>query len=450
MSAAHDDEAKPNVVTIQIDGATEDSGQRNIFSGMRRPTRVDKNIGGLIDVDSSNRSLGHLVRKRKPLKKSHRRKKVKSQTPPVTDEDSLTSEDLEEQLYKLPDKPSISEPKPTEVKIQVTKKASKTLQPTFMSRRISTVPVTGKRRNTMIPVNKTSKESARRKAKRKTAQSRWNKIKLSVRKGHQKKVLSLSDSFLQRFSFHHAGREYNGKHATPRLSNISIKEGTLSSHRYNAYVISPEGNVMYGWLFIITLSVVYNLWTAIAREAFTDIMIGYETFWYATDIFADLIYLADIAVQMRTAYLEMGLVVCGTRSLLNHYTSSSKFIVDLIALTPLDLLQFYIGIHPIVRFPRFFKIYRTYQFMYIVGMRSVYPNLWRVVNLTHVLFLASHWFAAFYYMISRAENYVGGWSYPPPVDAYASVWRKYLKSMYWATLTLTTIGDLPSPESNIE
>ncbi|KAI0211322.1 Cyclic nucleotide-gated channel cone photoreceptor subunit alpha [Lamellibrachia satsuma] len=83
-------------------------------------------------------------------------------------------------------------------------------------------------------------------------------------------------------------------------------------------------------------------------------------------------------------------------------------------------------------------------------MRSVYPNLWRVVNLTHVLFLASHWFAAFYYMISRAENYVGGWSYPPPVDAYASVWRKYLKSMYWATLTLTTIGDLPSPESNIE
>ncbi|KAI0211321.1 hypothetical protein LSAT2_003843, partial [Lamellibrachia satsuma] len=117
------------------------------------------------------------------------------------------------------------------------------------------------------------------------------------------------------------------------------------------YVISPEGNVMYGWLFIITLSVVYNLWTTIAREAFTDIMIGYETLWYTTDIFADLIYLADIAVQMRTAYLEMGLVVCETRSLLNHYTSSSKFIVDLISLTPLDLLQFYIGIHPIVRFP---------------------------------------------------------------------------------------------------
>ena len=28
--------------------------------------------------------------------------------------------------------------------------------------------------------------------------------------------------------------------------------------------------------------------------------------------------------------------------------------------------------------------------------------------------------------------------------------RKYLGSVYWSTLTLTTIGDLPTPESNIQ
>ena len=59
-------------------------------------------------------------------------------------------------------------------------------------------------------------------------------------------------------------------------------------------------------------------------------------------------------------------------------------------------------------------------------------------------------FAAFYFMISKAEDFEGSWGYPKPIGAFASVTRKYLKSLYWSTLTLTTIGDLPPPEKNWE
>lgn len=40
--------------------------------------------------------------------------------------------------------------------------------------------------------------------------------------------------------------------------------------------------------------------------------------------------------------------------------------------------------------------------------------------------------------------------YPYRPGDYATLARKYLGSLYWSTLTLTTIGDLPTPETNAE
>jgi len=109
----------------------------------------------------------------------------------------------------------------------------------------------------------------------------------------------------------------------------------------------------------------------------------------------------------------------------------------------------------------------------MVETRTVFPNMWRVANLTHILFLGSHWFAAFYFLISSAEGFCSQWGYPRPVGNYAGVrsnfssnpnpnsnrrpvgnyssgLQKYLRSLYWSTLTLTTIGDLQPPETNWE
>ncbi len=88
----------------------------------------------------------------------------------------------------------------------------------------------------------------------------------------------------------------------------------------------------------------------------------------------------------------------------------------------------------------------------MVESRTVYPNMWRVVNLIHILLLLAHWFGCFYYLISEAEGFVGYWGYPNPNNFpdFAPLTRKYLGSLYWSTLTLTTIGDLPPPHSNYQ
>ena len=269
--------------------------------------------------------------------------------------------------------------------------------------------------------------------------SRWQRVKHSL---IARKPSLQKDAFLQRY-------DPDEKFQTSTRGKRRRGAEELGQVPYS-FVIGPEGDFMYLWLLLVTLSIVYNLWTIIAREAFTDILDGYEIQWFIADGVADIIYLGDILVQMRTGYLEMGMIVCDTRLLLRHYVNSKMFIWDLVSLTPLDLIQLYIGIHPIVRFPRFLKVYRTFQFMYIIGMKAVYPNLWRVANLVHLLLLGSHWFAAFYFLISKIENYEGAWSYPLPVDEHAHVLRKYLKSLHWATMTLTNIGDKNQPESTYE
>ena len=216
------------------------------------------------------------------------------------------------------------------------------------------------------------------------------------------------------------------------------------------YIISPDGRFMFCWMTALTAAVLYNLWTCIAREAFPELREGVEPLWFAADALADLIYVVDIWVQTRTGYLERGLVVYNLRLLALRYVHSRSFALDIICLLPFDLLQLRVGLHPLLRAPRFLKTYRLCRFVYMVETRAVFPNIWRVVNLSHVLFLGCHWFAAFYFLISKAGGFRGDWGYPTPVGDHAGVAKKYLRSLHWSTLTLTTIGDLPPPETNWE
>ncbi|CAL8081661.1 unnamed protein product [Orchesella dallaii] len=217
-------------------------------------------------------------------------------------------------------------------------------------------------------------------------------------------------------------------------------------------VVNPDGNFYFYWLMVLTFCVLYNLWTLIVRQSFPELQSEAHLFWIMADAFTDLVFLLDIAVQFRTGYLEQGLMVYKTKKLARHYIGSKPFYFDLCALLPTDLCQLYFGTNPMFRFPRFLKIYRTYNYYYMVESRTVYPNVWRVVNLIHILLLLAHWFGCFYFLLSEAEHFKGPWVYPDPKDPnntdFAPLTRKYLGSLYWSTLTLTTIGDLPTPYSN--
>ncbi|CAH8527259.1 unnamed protein product [Schistosoma turkestanicum] len=216
------------------------------------------------------------------------------------------------------------------------------------------------------------------------------------------------------------------------------------------------------WLTFVSLALLYNLWSAIARQAFTELQVTYQLLWFILDAFADITYIIDIFVQCNTSYLKCGLKVRDHQKLAKRYMKSYKFLLDLFSLLPLDLLQFKVGIQPMLRFPRFLKCYRCHEWKVRVENRTIFPNLWRVLNLIHILFLGCHWFAAFYYLLSKFEGFKNPWGYQPTtiynnninnsqnILENDTISRIYLKSFYWATLTLTTIGDLSAPTSSID
>ncbi|CAL1529930.1 unnamed protein product [Lymnaea stagnalis] len=262
-----------------------------------------------------------------------------------------------------------------------------------------------------------------------------------------KHTLNREDSFLRKFST----RNHQNVQNTSQSTDEGVPRAYDSSEKYDGrLVIQHDGNFMFYWLGVVTVSVLYNVWTPIAREAFKEIQEGCYPCWFSFDAIFDIIYILDIIVQFRTGYLDQGLMVYDSKKLRERYTKSKVIYVDFLSLLPLDLLQLVIGVHPMIRFPRFLKVYRTFRFLHMLESRTAYPNLIRVINLTHILFLGAHWFAAFYYMISEAEDFKGDWAYPKPVGDFADVNRKYLRSLFWSTLTLTTIGDLPPPDNNNE
>lgn len=153
------------------------------------------------------------------------------------------------------------------------------------------------------------------------------------------------------------------------------------------------------------------------------------SFWLTCDSLSDLVFLLDLVVQLRTGYLEQGLMVYDSKKLACHYLRSRAFLMDLAALCPLDLLQFRLGWHPLLRCPRFLKVgrvivvpdwtswyvslavffclqvYRAVNYYYMVESRTVWPNLWRVINLIHILLILAHWFGCFYFLLSEAEGF---------------------------------------------
>lgn len=228
--------------------------------------------------------------------------------------------------------------------------------------------------------------------------------------------------------------------------NPSEDWSPLNRLKSSHFICNPQGNFMFIWLGIVTMATIYNFWTAILRQAFHEVQKGRTALWIGLDGLADLIYLADILVQFRTSYLEKGLVVRDARKIATRYLWSRKFAFDSLALLPFDLFQSVTGIQPLLRFPRFLKCFRAWHWKSMVENRTTFPNSWRVLTLTHVLFLGCHWFAAIYYMLSENTHFEDPWGYPAPTTPeLQSLLRKYLQCFYWATVTLTTIGDIAEP-----
>ncbi|XP_012663542.1 cGMP-gated cation channel alpha-1 isoform X1 [Otolemur garnettii] len=213
-------------------------------------------------------------------------------------------------------------------------------------------------------------------------------------------------------------------------------------------VIDPSGNTYYNWLFCITLPVMYNWTMVIARACFEELQSDYLEYWIVCDYVSDVVYLLDMFVRTRTGYLEQGLLVKEERKLIDKYKENLQFKLDVLSVIPTDLMYFKLGWnYPEIRLNRLLRISRMFEFFQRTETRTNYPNIFRISNLVMYIVIIIHWNACVYYSISKAIGFGNDtWVYPDVNDPeFGRLARKYVYSLYWSTLTLTTIGETPPP-----
>ncbi|XP_067833672.1 cyclic nucleotide gated channel subunit alpha 2a [Heptranchias perlo] len=258
------------------------------------------------------------------------------------------------------------------------------------------------------------------------------------------------DSFLERFR----GPEL--RTVTSRVS-CSTAQGDGETRKKKkkrwVFVMDPADDVYYRWLGIIALPVVYNWCFLVYRACFDSLQINHLTIWLTIDYISDAIYILDVFVRLRTGFLEQGLLVKDLKKLRANCIRTLQFKLDIISILPTDLGYMAVGFnYPELRFNRLLKFPRMFEFCDRTETRTNYPNVFRISNLLLYLLIIIHWNACIYYAISKTIGFGSdSWVYPNISDPYHGyLTREYIYSLYWSTLTLTTIGETPAPVLDVE
>lgn len=120
---------------------------------------------------------------------------------------------------------------------------------------------------------------------------------------------------------------------------------------------------------------------------------------------------------------------------------------------PTDIFYFVLGLdYPEIRINKLLRLNRMFEFFKISETMTNYPNIFRICTLVMYIIIIIHWNACLYFSFSKSIGFGSdAWVYPALTEPeFGELMRKYSFSLYWSTLTLTTIGETPSPELDSE
>ena len=107
---------------------------------------------------------------------------------------------------------------------------------------------------------------------------------------------------------------------------------------------------------MVSLAFLYNFWVIIYRYSFNEIKPETHRYWFAFDYLADFLYVCDIAFNLRTGFLEEGVLQTDPLRLRHYYMNTTRFYVDCLCLLPLDILYLSFGYNSIFRCFRLVKV----------------------------------------------------------------------------------------------
>ncbi|XP_050360966.1 cyclic nucleotide-gated cation channel subunit A-like [Nymphalis io] len=222
----------------------------------------------------------------------------------------------------------------------------------------------------------------------------------------------------------------------------------------------PTEQYYYRWLTVVSLAILYNVIVVIGRAVFWEL--GTMTkLWYTLDYLCDIIYAIDTVIHAHEGYLDQGLMVKDSHYLRLNYFKSDAWPYDILSLIPTDIAYMWwtpgscnydrLPCPVIVRLNRLLRLPRMWEWFDRTETGTSYPNAFRICKVVMAILVLIHWNACLYFAISYAIGFgTDNWVYNITGVLNETLAHQYIYSFYWSTLTLTTIGETPQPEIDVE
>lgn len=190
----------------------------------------------------------------------------------------------------------------------------------------------------------------------------------------------------------------------------ALEENLKEEHKCSIFcccsetVLDPQGRFYISWLFIVTLSFLYNAFVIPLRTAFPFQTPDNHKAWFMLDCAADVIYVIDLLfIKHRTMYLYEGFWIRDSQLTRKNYMRKLQFKMDVLSLMPLDLLY----LHPFfgtsavyLRIPRFLKVQSFWEFFKLLDRIIASPHILRVGKTLSYMLYMIHLTACTYYAVS--------------------------------------------------